>query len=130
MQLLMSLLVPSRLEKYTEAMMCSLMQLKDQDNKNLVNTGTQFLFTTDVTSETRHARFNCKYSILRRDTSWADIDKMSKGGITISLENYLRVLDVYRLDLYEMICYHSFSLRSPYAKFWTLSSPEAKLPGM
>ena len=44
------------------------------------------------------------YSILRRDRNWAGTDKRSKGGVAIYIRNNLHVVDVYRSDLYEMIC--------------------------
>ena len=44
------------------------------------------------------------YSILRRDRNWAGTDKRSKGGVAIYIRNNLHVVNVYRSDLYEMIC--------------------------
>lgn len=44
------------------------------------------------------------YLILRRDRNWTGTDKRSKERVAIYIRNNLHVVDVYRSDLYEMIC--------------------------
>lgn len=43
------------------------------------------------------------YNVFRRDRGWADLDKRKKGGVAIYVRDSLKVLDVYRSNLYEFI---------------------------
>ena len=44
------------------------------------------------------------YTLFRRDRGWGDLDKRKKGGVAIYVRNNLKVLDIYRSSLYELIC--------------------------
>ena len=43
------------------------------------------------------------YSIFRRDRSWEGRDMRAKGGVAIYVRNNLKVFDIYRSSLYELI---------------------------
>ena len=43
------------------------------------------------------------YNVFRRDRGWADLDKRKKGGVAVYVRDSLKVLDVYRSNLYEFI---------------------------
>ncbi len=43
------------------------------------------------------------YSIFRRDKSWEGRDMRAKGGVAIYVQNNLKVIDIYRSSLYELI---------------------------
>ncbi|CAB4026139.1 RNA-directed DNA polymerase from transposon X-element, partial [Paramuricea clavata] len=43
------------------------------------------------------------YSIFRRDRSWEGRDMRAKGGVAIYVRNNLKVIDIYRSSLYELI---------------------------
>ena len=43
------------------------------------------------------------YKVFRRDRGWADLDKRKKGGVAVYVGDSLKVLDVYRSNLYEFI---------------------------
>ena len=43
------------------------------------------------------------YNVFRRDRGWADLDKRKKGGVAVYVGDSLKVLDVYRSNLYEFI---------------------------
>ncbi len=45
-----------------------------------------------------------EYSIYRRDRNWANNDSRCKGGVAVYLGNSITVTDVYRSNLYELIC--------------------------
>ncbi|CAB3991556.1 Hypothetical predicted protein [Paramuricea clavata] len=44
------------------------------------------------------------YSIYRRDRNWANNDSRCKGGVAVYIRNNITVTDVYRSNLYELIC--------------------------
>ena len=49
-----------------------------------------------------------KYSIYRRDRNWSGHDMRNKGGVaSIYVRNNIKVVDVYRSDLYELIILNS-----------------------
>ena len=61
------------------------------------------------------------YAIFRRDRGWENLDSRKKGGVAIYVRNNLKVLDVYRSRLYELICLtlllpsgHSMLICGPY----------------
>ena len=43
------------------------------------------------------------YNVFRRDRGLADLDKRKKGGVAVYVRDSLKVLDVYRSNLYEFI---------------------------
>ncbi len=43
------------------------------------------------------------YSIFRRARKWEGRDMRAKGGIAIYVRNNLKVIDIYRSSLYELI---------------------------
>ena len=43
------------------------------------------------------------YNVFRRERGWADLDKRKKGGVAVYVRDSLKVLDVYRSNLYEFI---------------------------
>ena len=43
------------------------------------------------------------YSIFRRDRNWSGLDLRNKGGVVIYVRNDISVVDVYCLELYEVI---------------------------
>ena len=43
------------------------------------------------------------YNVFRRDRGWADLDNRKKGGVTVYVRDSLKVLDVYRSNLYEFV---------------------------
>ena len=50
------------------------------------------------------------YTIFRRDRNWSGRDMRNKGGVAIYTRNNLSVIDINRLDLYELLC---LTLRLP-----------------
>ena len=43
------------------------------------------------------------YNVFRQDRGWADLDKRNKGGVAVYVRDSLKVLDVYRSNLYEFV---------------------------
>ena len=43
------------------------------------------------------------YNVFRQDRGWADLDKRKKGGVAVYVRDSLKVLDVYRSNLYDFI---------------------------
>ena len=43
------------------------------------------------------------YKVFRRDRGWLDLDKRKKGGVAIYARQSLKVLNIYRSSLYELI---------------------------
>lgn len=69
---------------------------------------------THLKPETPDATVNIPgYSIFRRDRNWSGLDKRSKGGITIYARSNLKMIDVYKSKLYEML-YVIFSPKPTY----------------
>lgn len=60
------------------------------------------------------------YNIYRRDRNWLGNDMRNKGGIAIYTRNNLKVTNVYRAKLYELLC---LKLRLP-SELWSLPSTE------
>ena len=44
------------------------------------------------------------YALFRRDKNWENLDTRKKGSVAIYVRDKLKVLDVYRSRLYELIC--------------------------
>ena len=44
------------------------------------------------------------YILFRRDRGWYDLDRGKNGGVAIYVRKNLKVLDIYRARLYELIC--------------------------
>ena len=43
------------------------------------------------------------YTIFRRDRNWGGHDMRSKGGVAVYVRDNLKVIDIYRSDVYELI---------------------------
>ena len=44
------------------------------------------------------------YILFRRNRGWSDLDRRKNGGVAIYVRENLKVLDIYRSRLYELIC--------------------------